>query len=223
MITSSDSEYKATKRIKQGKAHLAAPFDELAAWISEKWGVTVLNVIYERANDLHVPSLPVPRMQVILEHYDEAQKFDDGYNFDKTKQQAIASQFLEIINRRPDHRYDADGLFVVFFPFAPLARQEADSQLSEQEIEALKQRIGNPDLWKISRPFGHVTFLFYTDAQAEEYATMGQKEEYARKYFEILKPYDEFDYLSEDDFAVNFDSKQNFDENYESNWYYYYK
>ena len=42
-------------------------------------------------------------------------------------------------------------------------------------------------------------------------------------YFEILRPYDEFDYLSGDDFAVNFDSKQNFDENYESNWYYYYK
>ncbi len=180
-------------------------------------------MIYDRANDLHVPSLPVPRLQVILEHYDEAQKFHDGYNFDKTKQQAIASQFLEIINRRPDHRYDADGLFVVFSAFAPLARQEADSQLSEQEIEALKQRIGNPDLWKISRSFGYVTFLFYTDAQAEEYATKGQKEEYARMYFEILKPYDEFDYLSEDDFAVNFDSKQNFDENYESNWYYYYK
>ena len=42
-------------------------------------------------------------------------------------------------------------------------------------------------------------------------------------YFEILKAYDEFGYLVEKDFAVNFDSKQNFDDNYESNWYYYYK
>jgi hypothetical protein len=65
--------------------------------------------------------------------------------------------------------------------------------------------------------------MFYTDAQANAYAAEGKREEYARKYFEMLKPYDEFGYLSEDTFVVHFDSKQNFDENYQSNWYYYYK
>jgi hypothetical protein len=62
VITSSDREYKATKRIKQGKSQLAPPFDELAAWISSTWHVTVLNAIYDRANDLHAP-----RLQVILD------------------------------------------------------------------------------------------------------------------------------------------------------------
>jgi hypothetical protein len=74
LIKSSDSEYEATKRIKQGKARLAAPFDELAAWISERWSVTVLNVIYDGRNALHPP-----RIQVILEHEAEAQGFRDGY------------------------------------------------------------------------------------------------------------------------------------------------
>ena len=218
MITSSDKEYKATKRLVQGKGQIAAPYNELAAWIGEKWGVNVLNVIYDRRNKIHAP-----RIQVILEHHDEAQLFHDGFNFDQTKQQAIAAQFLEIINSQPDHKFDVDGLFVVFSAFAPIAREEADGKISDREIDALKQRIDNPDLWEISRCFGYVTFMFYTDAQAKEYGAKGKKTEYARMYFEVLKRYDEFDYLCEDDFTIAFDSKQNFDDNYESNWYYYYK
>ena len=57
MITASDREYKATKSIKQGKKCLVAPFDELAQWIAATWKVTVLNVIYDRANSLHAPRL----------------------------------------------------------------------------------------------------------------------------------------------------------------------
>ena len=197
---------------------LRTPFSELAAWISEKWAVTVLNVIYDRHNDLHAP-----RIQVILEHHDEVQSFRDGYNFNQKKQNAIALQFLEIINRQPDHGYDVEGLFVVFSAFAPLARQEADSKISEKEIESLKRRINNPDLWEISRCFGHVTFMFYTDAQLRKYIAKGIKAKYTSMYLELLKPYDEFGYLSEDNFTVDFDSKQNFDENYKSNWFYYYK
>ena len=175
-------------------------------------------MIYDRHNDLHAP-----RIQVILEHHDEVQSFRDGYNFNQKKQNAIALQFLEIINRQPDHGYDVEGLFVVFSAFAPLARQEADSKISEKEIESLKRRINNPDLWEISRCFGHVTFMFYTDAQLRKYIAKGIKAKYTSMYLELLKPYDEFGYLSEDNFTVDFDSKQNFDENYKSNWFYYYK
>ncbi len=175
-------------------------------------------MIYDRANDLHAP-----RLQVIVEHHDDAEKFRDGYNFDSNKQRSIAAQFLKIINRQPSHGYDVDGLFVVFSAFAPLAREEANGKLSEDEIEALKNQLANPDLWVISRFFGHVTFMFYTDAQVVKHEANGQKEAYARKYLEILKPNDEFGYLSADNFTVSFDSKQNFDDNYNSNWYWYYK
>ncbi|MFL5327500.1 MAG: hypothetical protein ACJ8C4_01185 [Gemmataceae bacterium] len=218
MITSSDEEYKSTKRIKQGKARLAEPFGELAAWISDRWHVNVLNVIYDRRNNLHPP-----RLQVILEHKSEAQVFHEGGNFDRKKQEEIASKFTQINSLHTQRGYDVDGLFVVFSAFAPLAREEADSKISKSDIDALKKRIGNPELWEISRFFGYVTFLFFTDAQAKEYAANGKQTEFAQMYFEILKPHDEFDYLNQGDFTVALDSKQNFDENYESNWYYYYK
>jgi len=175
-------------------------------------------VIYDRRNDLHAP-----RIQVILERRDEVQPFRDGYNFDQKKQNAIALQFLKIINRQTDHGYDVEGLFVVFSAFAPLALQEADSKISEKEIESLKRRINNPELWEISRCFGQVTFMLYTNAQVGKNTAKGIKAKYKSMYLELLKPYDEFGYLSEGNFAVDFDSKQNFDENFKSNWFYYYK
>lgn len=218
MITSSDREFKSTKRIKQGKKRLRAPFDELAEWIAATRKVTVLNIIYDRANSLHAP-----RLQVILEYQSHAQKFYRGVNFDRRQQNAIAKKFLEIIERDNHHDFEVNGLFVVFSAFSPIAKEEADSQISEADIEALKKRIGNPDLWEISRCFGRVTFFFFTDEQTKKHETQGKKDEYARMYFELLKAHDEFGYLKRNQFKIHFDSKQNLDENYNGNWYYYYK
>ena len=218
MITSTDREYKATKRIKQGVKELTGPFAELARWISSKWRVTVLNVIYDKRNSLHAP-----RVQVILEHESDRKKFHRGMGFDPEKQLQIKEKFLEIIGREDPSEYDVNGLFVVFSAFAPIAREEASSKITEEEVKALKARIGNPDLWEISRCFTLVTFFFYTDAQVKRYAARGKKALYAKMYFKLLKPHDEFGYLDEKEFTVQFDSKENFDKNYESSWFYYYR
>lgn len=218
MITHSNREYKSTKRIKQGKKCLRGPFADLAEWIASTRNVTVLNVIYDRANSMHEP-----RLQVILEHPGEVRKFRSGFNFDRRQQNAIKRKFLRLIGSDDTHDFDTDGLFVVFSAFSPIAREEADSQIEESEVDALKAQIDNPDLWEISRSFSTVTFFFYTDKQKQRYEDQGKKKEYAGLYFDLLEPHDEFGYLKRSKYKVNFDSKQNFDENYDSNWYYYYK
>jgi hypothetical protein len=217
MITTSDREYKATKRIKQGKKMLSPPFDELARWVAAKWGVTVLNVVYDRPNSIHAA-----RVQVILEHEADARKFHRGVNFDVEKQVAIKEKFLEIIGRTPSHGYDVTGLFLVFSAFAPLAREEADAQIQEDEVERLKRELKNPDIWTISRCFGHVTIFFFTEDQVKRYEAQGKRAEYARRYFELLKPHDEFGYLKQQEYTLAFDSKQNFDEKYQGSWFNYY-
>ncbi len=237
MIFHTDRVYKSTKRIKQGKKQLEPPFDELAQWIEKTRGVTVLNVVYDRAS-----KLCGPRLQVIVEHPGQERKFCKGFNFDPKQQAAIIRKFLRIIggdggrafavgkgrtdrNVHPtDGRpFDVEGLFVVFSAFSPLAREEADAQITEADVAALQKRIKNRDLWLISRCFGHITFFFFTDQQMKKYIAQGKQKEYADLYFEILKPHDEFGYLKRSSFKVYFDSKENFEEKYEGNWYYYYK
>lgn len=67
----------------------------MAAWISDRFGVRVLNVIYDpKGRD----ALTRPRLQVILEHATEVKAFDDtDGNFDKTKQEEISQRFREVI------------------------------------------------------------------------------------------------------------------------------
>lgn len=175
-------------------------------------------MIYDGANELHAP-----RLQVILEYDSDARKFRDGINFDRDKQRAIANKFLEIISRDGRHDFDVKGLFVVFSAFSPIAREEANERISNDQIQDLKKRIANPELWEISRCFAQVTFFFFTTEQKERHEANGNKAEYSRMYFALLKPNDDFGYLSEKDFEVNFDSKEILNARYHGNLYWYYK
>jgi hypothetical protein len=42
-------------------------------------------------------------------------------------------------------------------------------------------------------------------------------------YFVLAKKHDEFDYLAREKFFIAVDSKEDFDSNYSSNWYYYFR
>ena len=68
-----------------------------------------------------------------------------------------------------------------------------------------------------------MTFFFYTDEQVKQIKSTDYAKHLAAKYFEHLKKYDQFDYFQLDTFEVKTDSKENFDNNYESSWFYYYK
>lgn len=215
MITSSDPEYGATRQIKRGLNRLSPHLAELASWIEATWNVVVLNVIYDLPHR--------PRLQIILEHPHHITIFEKDYNFDEVKTNAIAKKFSEILGLHSLQSYQIDKLFLVFSAFSPIAQAEADNKISDDEIAALIEKIGNPDLWEISRFFGIVTFLFFTDEQKERYEAEGKKITYAQMYFALVKRHDEFGYLNPEEFTVSFDSKHNFDKNYQSNWYYYYK
>ena len=218
MITHNDEDYKATKRILLGTESLSKIMREIAEWVADRYSVRVLNAIHSPAGGL----LRNPRLQIILEHRSQVTSFRDGFNFNKIKQNDIAKKFATIVGQNAAE-LDCDGMFVVFSAFAPIANQEADSKLSNADIEKLKQSLDDPELWVISRSFGYVTFMFFTEQQAKYKSLDGTLERYASRYFDILKPFDQFNYLDRKKYIVRFDSKQNFDENYQGNWMYYYR
>lgn len=41
-------------------------------------------------------------------------------------------------------------------------------------------------------------------------------------YLDLLNRYDEFGFFTKENFHIKLDSKENFDNNFNSNWYYYY-
>jgi hypothetical protein len=114
-------------------------------------------------------------------------------------------------------------MFVVFAAFEHVARMEANESVTKNDLDQFKAKLNNQDLWEISRLSDTVTFFFYTDAQVKHYEAAGLRDAYAREYARLIEPHDEFGYFRRRGVLAYFDSKENFDSNYESNWYYYYK
>jgi hypothetical protein len=220
MTTYWNEEYQQAKRIKRTGALLESPFKELAEWIAAEYGVRVLNLLY----DVVAPN-DVPRLRVTLEMEEEALRFQHGpWGVNREEdQKRVQEGFLSILKRQGDPRYTAEGLFVVFDSFERVARFEANESVTADDLKRLKAKLDDPDLWEISRLFDRVTFFFYTDAQARQHEAAGLRDSYAREYARLVEPYDEFSYLRRRAVSAYFDSKENFDTNYEGNWYYYYK
>lgn len=235
MIIPSDKEYTQTKRIILGKEKMKPEFVPLAEWIDQTYDVKTINIIYDTLDS------KTPRIQICFEFEKEKNKFlthDISY-FDKPKQKAIGQKFSEIIIQQglsknnnsisyilglnKNGSYLTDNVFVIYGAFEPVAKLEATYKIKNEQTEEFIKSFNNIDIWTISIGFTSPTFFMFTDEKVREYDKPEIKEMWADKYFEFIKPFDEFNYFKRNNIQVLIDSKENFDNNYESNWYYYYK
>lgn len=235
MILPSDKEYTQTKRIILGTEKMKAEFVPLADWIDKTYDVKTINIIYDTLDN------KTPRIQICFEFEKEKNKFltQDISYFDKTKQKAIGEKFGETIKQQGLSKsnnsiskifssnnngiYLTDDVFVIYGAFEPIAKIEATYKITKELTDQFINSFHNKDIWTISIGFTIPTFFMFTDKKVKEYDRPEIKEIWADKYYEFVKPFDEFNYFNRDNIQVLIDSKENFDKNYESNWYYYYK
>jgi hypothetical protein len=235
MITPSDKDYKETKQIMLGKKAMKSEFKPLADWIDKTFNVKTINIYYDT-----IDNGKRPRLEICFEHPHESASFkgSNGFNFDSVKQKAIAEKFKEtlreqgviqkkkllgLFKKSETIKYRAENIWVIYGDFESIARTEANESVLESKVKALKNELDNKDIWEISRAFSGTTIFLYTDEQVKKYENSEAHKKWTDKYFELLSQYDEFGYFKRDFFSVYLDSKENFDNNYESNWYYYYK
>lgn len=232
----SDKEYKATKQIMLGKTTMDTDFVELANFIDTTFGVRTINIIYDT-----IDKEKRPRLNICFEFEREKQSFNENnghFNFDNNKQKVIADKFKQTLKKQQivkkkglfdfftksqTEKYKTDNIWVFYSAFEPIAKIEANENIPQSKVAQLKNELDNKALWEISRAFSGSTFFLYTDEQAKCYENSETRKIWADKYFDLLEPYNEFGYFKRDNFNIYLDSKENFDNNYESNWYYYYK
>jgi hypothetical protein len=182
-----------------------------------------------------------PRIQICFEYEKEKNKFlthDISY-FDKSKQKVIGQKFSEIIKQQGLSKnnnsisnifglnkngiYLTENVFVIYGAFEPVAKLEVTYKITQKQTEEFIKSFDNKDIWTISIGFTIPTFFMFTDEKVKEYDKPEIKSAWADKYYDFVKPFDEFNYFKRTDIQAYLDSKENFDKNYESNWYYYYK
>jgi len=235
MILPSDKEYTQTKRIILGTERMRPEFVPLAEWIDKTFDVRTINIVYDTLDN------KTPRIQICFEYEKEKNKFfthDISY-FDKSKQKVIGQKFSKIIKHQGLSKnnssisnifglnkngiYLTDNVFVIYGAFEPVAKLEATYKITQKKTEEFIKSFNNKDIWTISIGFTIPTFFVFTDEKVKEYEKREIKSAWADKYYDFVKPFDEFNYFKRTDIQVYIDSKENFDKNYESNWYYYYK
>jgi len=224
MIVASDRDYLETRLIKRGIRSINPDFASLAQWINDYYRVKVLNIFYDK---IQVAYAWQPRVNIIFEHQEEELQFRHGVlgNFDSDKQKIISQKFRELAvnSGRASTKYDGRNLLVIFSSFIRVAKDDANSAIPDAEIELFKKEFSSLNIWEVSRFGASTTIFVHTDTQAKEAASDTLVQELTQRYFILLKKYDEFDYFGWESFSLEIDSKENFDRNYESNWYYYYK
>lgn len=217
MIDPDDEEYRETKLIKHGKRTLASPFRDLAAWVEATYpGVVVLNVRCDRVEggDLH-------RLSVIVERPAHELVFREGANYRASDQARVIAKFRELLFAQRQRSHHLQKLFTIFPAFEEVARIEANWSVTDADILHLEASLDQHSLWKIWPSFDEVTFFFHTDSQLSQSALSGARAQCEEGYRRLTASYDEFGYLAERPITVNFDSKENLDQNYEGNLFLY--
>ncbi|MBL4887554.1 MAG: hypothetical protein JKZ03_03685 [Flavobacteriaceae bacterium] len=227
MIAPNDIDYKETKDVINGQKKASEQIESLKKWIEDQFRLKVLHIFQD-----HLDNSNQPRLNVILENYEDVEKFNDKtYNYDSAKQSMISERFSEINNEKSSNKSfikrlfekPKDKYFVCFSAFNPIAKSEIIGEIPDVLISEFKKRNQNEKIWEIHETFlGAIVFL-YKDNDIEEYKNSDAIEKLKDDFYKMVKPFDKSGYFQRNKLNIGVDSKENFDNNYESNWYYYYK
>lgn len=231
-----DRAYRRAKQVRQGRLRIPSRFDGFVTEFTSRFDVTPLWLETDHLDHTREP-IPKPRLEIVIERTDDYRKFLTApYNFDSSRQRMVAEIFakhftpptmrsLFKLPRNLPHDYDFDyRMFVVFSDFEPVAIQDVHRSLSKRDRASFEASLGLGDeFWCTQSFFGPPIVFVYTDTQAAAINASELPNRWADTYFGLAKQHDEFDYLARDKFFIAVDSKENFDSNYASNWYYYFK
>jgi hypothetical protein len=220
MYTLTDQSQFQAQAIKQGKHKLAAVHLELMDWISKQFGVRALDFFCETRKTSK--GLPQQLIHLILETVEDIKQLQAN----SAATTIITERFLKYFKSTDSNNHVHDPLKSNVFPietnpfpeiivsFRPLKQLDRKimEEMLDDEIRAILKTFDN--VWTISQSVA----FYYTDAQVKENLTNGT----SAKITELLGQADE-KYGFKRGYPYRFDSKESFDRDYQSNWYYYWK
>ncbi len=158
------------------------------------------------------------RLQLIFEHQKDVDKFllKDKFSKSSRKAKTIAKKYHDLVQD-----IALDSILVLFYAFEPLAREEAITSIPLKMRNSFKDRY-KESLWEVAVFGEYVTFFFFSNDQLKNAQQGTVTSSIKEEFYTLLKPYDRFNYLKLENFNAIFDSKENFDQNYDSNWRWYY-
>lgn len=218
MIAPSDEDYKFAKKVVLGRARLAPHMAAMRDWLQDAYpGLRVVSLW----SDI-VEVFKRPRLTVAVQREEDVARFMSGPNFDKAEQQRVAARFGEIVREmRLSNKVDTNNLLVVFSAFEPVARSDANWKVTKADLAKLQKELGQPQIWTIYHEWAAAVFFFHTDEQLRLSQGGDLRAMCVAAYNRLASRYDELGILKQRPIDVSFDSRENFERTYESDWFLY--
>lgn len=210
--------YEETKRIKLGELNKSDILDELSNWFKSSLDVDIINFKYKR---IKVGKRIKHRLTIVTDQKEDYLKMVPGLSErNHENEQMIVRKFLEL-TRKYNFKIDprVKNIFVVFSDFSKEANTETNSIAFDSFNKDFKRNF--PDHYILQPIFDAIIVFFHTDKQVRENSLNGVSEAISDLYFNTLKTFDVCGYITRDNLNITFDSKENLDQNYEGNIYYY--
>jgi hypothetical protein len=218
MIAPSDEDYKFAKKVVLGRARLAPHMAAMRDWMQEAYpGLRVVSLW----SDV-VEIFKRPRLIVAVEREEDLGRFMDGPNFNVDEQRNVARKFADVVrDLRMSRKVDTDNLLVVFSAFDPVARTDANWKVTKADLAKLQSDLRQPEIWTIYHEWTAAVFFFQTDEQLLASEGGELRAMCVAAYNRLASRYDDVGVLKRRPIDVSFDSRENFEKNYEADWFNY--
>ena len=240
MYFSTDKLYKLSKEALRGKKQEIV-FEELINWTKEQLDLKVIYIDLETKNKESKPRLHLiletqkdyekilietgynPKIQKkISEKFNELLKIEQQKVENETEESFVEKLFLKI-GLKNNTKQKFENIWVCYSVFLTVYATEISTETTKEKINELIKKYKKNNIWEIHLSSFYITIFLEKENQIEESRKEPIFEKLKDDYFEIVKEKDEFGLFKKEFLNLNFDSKENFDKNYESSWFYYYK
>ena len=221
MLFLNDKIYYETKDLILGKREKSLLLVEFSDWIQSTFSVELLNFQLD-----NVPYTNRLRLWMIMKNTSDWQTIRNPYYWVNRppepvpSEQKISQEFGALALRHEfTHPSKLKDVLVVCNDFSEEAKYEAHEKAGKEIRTRIELEF--PMIWRVRGLLTHSAIFYELDADVLKYELNGTSNRITDTYYSILKQYDDLNYFTRENISLIFDSKENFDKNYEGNMFYY--
>jgi len=145
---------------------------------------------------------------------------EDLFNFKPDAQAVILEEFNTTAKQAG---WVCQKVHLISDDFSDEAMNQAVFQFFSKDRKRLVKQFSAHRIWDITGMSKHIVVFFKDEAAKADALSNDDGNQIRQACYSAVKPYDEFAYITPENFSLVFDSKENLDSKDEGNLYYYFK
>ncbi len=221
MLFGNQKLYTAARDAKLGATSLSQTREQLRISIGEQYSISVRHIVYDQIGIGPHPGRP--RLNIIVDTAaDYGVVHKDQFTPKRNVQDTIRRCFEKVV-RENSADYDTENVHVVFDDFSAEAMGHAARQFRDSHSDDVVRQFRDAYVWTITGMDMHSIVFYLRDSDISTNDKNGSSRAIIKQCFDLIQAYDEFGYFMLSTFPITFDSKQRFDREYNSSWFYYFR